>query len=67
MEKTWRWFGRKEDVGNKIAEDICAAGGSCEFMKTDVMNAEVVKKNCEDLNLTGTVAVVDGGFNVFAM
>ena len=67
MEKTWRWFGRKEDVGNKIAEDICVAGGSCEFMKTDVMNAEVVKKNCEDLNLTGTVAVVDGGFNVFAM
>ena len=42
-------LGRKEDVGSKIAADICAAGGVCEFMKTDVMDAEVVKKNCEDI------------------
>lgn len=42
-------LGRKEDVGNAIAQDIVAAGGSCEFMKTDVMNAEVVKQNCADI------------------
>ncbi len=42
-------LGRKEDVGNAIAQDIVAAGGSCEFMKTDVMNAEVVKRNCADI------------------
>ena len=42
-------LGRKEDVGNKIAEDIRAEGGECEFMKTDVMDVAVVKKNCEDI------------------
>ena len=42
-------LGRKEDVGNKIAADICAEGGECEFMKTDVLNVEVVMKNCEDI------------------
>lgn len=42
-------LGRKEDVGQSIVEDICAAGGSCEFMKTDVMDAAVVRKNCEDI------------------
>lgn len=42
-------LGRKEDVGNAIAQDILAAGGCCEFMKTDVMNAEVVKRNCADI------------------
>lgn len=42
-------LGRKEDVGNAIAQDIVAAGGCCEFMKTDVMNAEVVKRNCADI------------------
>ena len=42
-------LGRKEDVGNQIAADICAEGGECEFMKTDVLNVEVVRKNCEDI------------------
>ena len=42
-------LGRKEDVGNQIAQEICAEGGVCEFMKTDVMDAAVVKKNCEDI------------------
>lgn len=42
-------LGRKEDVGNAIAQDIVQAGGCCEFMKTDVMNAEVVRRNCEDI------------------
>ena len=42
-------LGRKEDVGNKIAEEICAGGGCCEFMKTDVIDVEVLRKNCEDI------------------
>ena len=42
-------LGRKEEVGNQIAADIRAEGGECEFMKTDVLNVEVVRKNCEDV------------------
>lgn len=42
-------LGRKEEVGQKIAADICEAGGVCEFMKTDVMNQEVVQQNCDDI------------------
>ena len=42
-------LGRKEDVGNQIAADIRAEGGECEFMKTDVLNVEVVRNNCEDI------------------
>lgn len=42
-------LGRKEEVGRKIADDIVAAGGQCEFMKTDVMNQTVVEKNCSDI------------------
>ena len=42
-------LGRKEEVGNKIVDDIVAAGGQCEFMKTDVMNQAVVEKNCNDI------------------
>ena len=38
-------LGRKEDVGRRIAEDITAAGGKCEFLKTDVMDKAVVEKN----------------------
>lgn len=40
-------LGRKEDVGNAIVSEITDAGGYCEFMKTDVMNTEVVKQNCD--------------------
>lgn len=42
-------LGRKEEVGNAIAAEIVAAGGSCEFMKTDVLNADVVRQNCADI------------------
>ena len=42
-------LGRKADVGNKIAAEIQAAGGVCEFMKTDVMDQAVVQKNCDDI------------------
>ena len=42
-------LGRKEEVGRQIATEIVAAGGVCEFMKTDVMNQEVVQKNCDEI------------------
>lgn len=42
-------LGRKEEVGNAIVAEIRAEGGKCEFMKTDVMSVEAVKKNCEDI------------------
>lgn len=42
-------LGRKEEVGNEIIEDIKKAGYDAEFMKTDVMDQETVKKNCDDI------------------
>ena len=42
-------LGRKEEVGNQIAADIRAEGGECGFMKTDVLDVEAVRKNCEDI------------------
>jgi len=42
-------LGRKEEVGKKIVDDIVAAGGQCEFMKTDVMNQAAVEQNCNDI------------------
>lgn len=38
--------GRKEDVGKAIVDDITAAGGACEFVKMDVLNAEAMKTAC---------------------
>ena len=40
-------LGRKEDVGAEIVADIQKEGGECEFLKTDVMNQEVVQQNCD--------------------
>ena len=40
-------LGRKEEVGAEIVADIRKAGGECEFLKTDVMNQEVVQHNCD--------------------
>jgi NAD(P)-dependent dehydrogenase (short-subunit alcohol dehydrogenase family) len=40
-------LGRKEEVGNAIVDDIKKAGGEAEFVKTDVMNKEVVQQNCD--------------------
>lgn len=42
-------LGRKEETGNAIAADIAEAGGCCEFMKTDVLDASAVRKNCADI------------------
>lgn len=42
-------LGRKKEVGHEIENDIRKAGGACEFMKTDVMNRELVEQNCKDI------------------
>lgn len=42
-------LGRKEDVGNEIVCDISNAGGEAEFLKTDVMNEELVQQNCDEI------------------
>ena len=71
-------LGRKEDVGRRIAEDITAAGGKCEFLKTDVMDKAVVEKNRDEIlkrygridtllnaaggNMPGAVIAPDGNF-----
>ena len=71
-------LGRKEEVGNAIAEDIQKAGGHCKFMKTDVLDQATVEKNCADIlaeygrvdtllnaaggNMPGAVIAPDGNF-----
>lgn len=71
-------LGRKENVGAEIVADITAEGGSCEFMKTDVMCQKTVKQNCKDIlekygridtllnaaggNLAGAVIAPEGNF-----
>ena len=44
-------LGRKEEVGLAIVDEVNATSpaGSIEFMKTDVMNREVVEMNCRDI------------------
>ncbi len=42
-------LGRNEEVGLSAAADIVACSGSCEFMKTDVMNIDTVRKNRDDI------------------
>jgi len=48
-------LGRKEEVGKEIVENVNQAiaaekaTGSIEFMKTDVLNQEIVQKNCDDI------------------
>lgn len=44
-------LGRKEEVGHKISAGIVAAGGQCEFLKTDVMNQETVERNCDEITV----------------
>ena len=44
-------MGRKGDVGNEIVSHIMAQNpaGSVEFIKTDVLQKEIVEKNCSDI------------------
>ena len=71
-------LGRKEEVGNEIIAEIKAEGYEAEFMKTDVLNQDVVQKNCDDIlarygridtllnaaggNMPGAVIAPDGNF-----
>ena len=42
-------LGRKEETGKAIVDEIAKEGYTAEFMKTDVMNEELVQKNCDDI------------------
>lgn len=42
-------MGRRRDEGEKIVEEITAAGGEAMFLVTDVMNPEVVQGNCDEI------------------
>lgn len=42
-------LGRKEDVGNALVEEIKNEGGVAKFYKTDVMDINIIKQNCEDI------------------
>lgn len=39
--------GRKENVGAEIVAGIKAAGGECEFVRMDVMDAEQMQQTCD--------------------
>ncbi len=42
-------LGRNENVGKAIVDDIKKGAHEAEFMKTDVMDENVVRRNCEDI------------------
>lgn len=42
-------LGRRADEGESIVADIKAAGGEAMFLTCDVLNAEVLQKNCDDI------------------
>lgn len=42
-------LGRRKDEGDKIVADITADGGEAAFFVTDVLNAEVLQQNCDDI------------------
>ncbi|MDR2938082.1 MAG: SDR family oxidoreductase [Prevotellaceae bacterium] len=53
---------RNEEVGNKIASEIKAKGYEACFIKTDVLNKEVLEQNCKDIvTKYGTIDVLING------
>lgn len=44
-------LGRKEETGREIVDEVNTENpaGSIEFMKTDVMDIDTVKRNCDDI------------------
>lgn len=42
-------LGRKKEVGDAIVADIVAAGGEACFMVTDVLNRELLERNCAEI------------------
>lgn len=42
-------MGRRKDEGDCLVEEIKAEGGEAMFLVTDVLDAEVVERNCKDV------------------
>lgn len=42
-------LGRRKEEGDKIVGEIRAKGGEAMFLVTDVLNEELLKKNCDDI------------------
>lgn len=42
-------LGRRAEIGEAIVKEITDKGGDAMFLKTDVMDAEKVRHNCEDV------------------
>lgn len=42
-------LGRKKEVGKAIVDDIIKAGGSCEFMKADVLDQVSIQNVCDSI------------------
>ncbi len=42
-------LGRRQEEGEKLVAEIRAAGGEAMFLQTDVMDAEVLRRNCDDV------------------
>ncbi len=42
-------LGRKEEVGKAIVDDIIKAGGSCEFIKADVLDQASIQNACDTI------------------
>lgn len=42
-------MGRRKEEGDKLVDEIKAAGGEAMFLVTDVMNPETVQANCDDI------------------
>lgn len=42
-------LGRNTELGNKIVTDIKEKGGDALFLKSDVLNAQIVEENCTEI------------------
>lgn len=42
-------LGRRKEEGDEIVAEIAATGGEAMFLVTDVMNAEVLQANCDEI------------------
>lgn len=42
-------LGRRKDEGEKIVNEIIEAGGEAMFLSTDVLNAEMLQQNCDEI------------------
>jgi len=42
-------MGRRKEEGDKLVDEIKAAGGEAMFLVTDVMNPETVQANCDEI------------------